>query len=77
MVISIDYHAAPEFKFPTQRDEGFVAYKLLIEGKMGFRPHRIIMVGDSSGANIAAAIIIKLIEEKLRIPDGLVLFYPG
>lgn len=44
---------------------------------MGFRPHRIIMVGDSAGANIASAVILRAIQEQVRIPDGLVMFYPA
>lgn len=77
IVISVDYHTAPEFKFPVQIDEGWSVYELLIEGKLGFRPHRIILVGDSAGGTIASSVILRAIQEKARIPDGLVMFYPA
>jgi acetyl esterase/lipase len=32
--------------------------------------------GDSAGGNLAAAVALKCVQESLRRPDGVVLFYP-
>ena len=39
-------------------------------------PEALIVVGESAGGNLAAAVAIATIELKLRRPDGLLLCYP-
>ena len=41
------------------------------------QPIKILLVGDSAGGNLVAALTNLLIEWKLRIPDGIVLVYPA
>ena len=38
---------------------------------------KIILVGDSAGGNIVAAVTIMAIERNYRVPDGIVLCYPA
>lgn len=40
-------------------------------------PKKIILVGDSAGGNLVAALTNLLIEMKLKTPDGIVLVYPA
>lgn len=40
-------------------------------------PFTVIMVGDSAGGNLIAALTNMLISFKLRVPDGIVLVYPA
>ena len=40
-------------------------------------PKKIILVGDSAGGNLVAALTNLLISFKLKIPDGIVLVYPA
>jgi hormone-sensitive lipase len=47
------------------------------ESQLGIKPNKIILVGDSAGGNLAAAITIMAITRGYRVPDGLILAYPG
>lgn len=40
-------------------------------------PVKIILVGDSAGGNLVAALINLLITCNIRLPDGIVLVYPA
>jgi hormone-sensitive lipase len=43
----------------------------------GRPPKKIVLVGDSAGGNLVAAITIMAIQRKYRVPDGAILAYPG
>ena len=47
------------------------------ESKLGIKPTKIILVGDSAGGNLVAACTLLSISRGFRIPDGLVLCYPA
>ena len=38
---------------------------------------KVILVGDSAGGNLVAALTIMAIKRKFRKPDGLLMFYPA
>ena len=40
-------------------------------------PEKIVIVGDSAGGNLAAALTTLLIQWKLPLPTGIVLVYPA
>lgn len=44
---------------------------------LGINPEKIILVGDSAGGNLVAAVTIMAIERNYRRPDGLILCYPA
>lgn len=38
---------------------------------------RVVLVGDSAGGNLVAALTVLAIKEKVRIPDGILMGYPA
>lgn len=79
-IISVDYGKAPQFPYPHGLHDCFQAYmwtlycyRQIYEAE----PLKIILVGDSAGGNLVAALTNMLLKLKLRAPDGLVLVYPA
>ncbi|GAA6005890.1 uncharacterized protein JCM10292_005604 [Rhodotorula paludigena] len=70
VIISFDYGKAPEYPFPFAIDEMYDAYSLLHTSKgkcigmnmRGEKDLKVVMTGDSAGANIATAMVIKILE---------------
>jgi hypothetical protein len=62
--------------YPTALNECFAVYQWVVDGRLGIRPSRIILAGDSAGGNLAVATCLKAIMEHKRTPDGMVLAYP-
>jgi len=83
-VFSIDYRLSPKWQFPAALNDVWQVYFYLIErgclelGINGGRPpKRIVVVGDSAGGNLTAAITVVSITRGYRVPDGIILAYPG
>jgi hormone-sensitive lipase len=75
----ISYSLAPEHSYPTPLDQCYAVYRWAAQGRLGFMPTRIILVGDSTGGHLAVGIVMRALletEGPVRIPDGLVLAYP-
>lgn len=55
-VLSLDYRLAPECPFPAAVDDAFAALTWAQDAAEvhGFNPHRVAIVGESSGGNLAA-----------------------
>lgn len=55
---------------------------LILASGLGFRPSKIVLVGESAGGNILTALVLRLTQQQLespypiRQPDALVLGYP-
>lgn len=76
-VIGIDYSLSPEAKFPVALDE-VGAVLAWIEGNaatLGVDPARILIGGDSAGANLAVAACLKRREQGLGKLAGMLLSY--
>ena len=67
-VLSVNYRLAPEHPFPTGLEDGLYSYKWLL--KEGYQPKNIIIGGDSSGANITLALLLKLRDKGIPLPTG-------
>ncbi|GAS90137.1 alpha/beta hydrolase [Mycolicibacterium brisbanense] len=76
-VLSIEYRLAPEAPFPAAPDDAMEAWQFAVEGcaDWGVDPQRIVLLGDSAGANLCAVLSNQLQHETLR-PRMQVLMYP-
>ncbi|MEP3890552.1 MAG: alpha/beta hydrolase [Hellea sp.] len=76
-VISVDYRLAPEHPFPAALDDAMMSLRWIKDNQaaLGIDASRIALSGDSSGANIAAA----LAQAAAGDPDicHQLLFYPA
>eukprot|EP00698_Gefionella_okellyi_P020838 TRINITY_DN6624_c0_g1_i1.p1 TRINITY_DN6624_c0_g1~~TRINITY_DN6624_c0_g1_i1.p1 ORF type:complete len:876 (+),score=158.75 TRINITY_DN6624_c0_g1_i1:102-2729(+) len=77
VAVSVDYSLAPDAPFPAALLEGYMAYKWVIDGGLGFVPRYVVLAGDSAGGNLATGVALKALLENIRVPDGLLLFYPA
>jgi len=65
IVFAIDYKVAPEYKFPAAVNDCYNAFKWINEhgGQFGGDTSRIIIKGESSGANLVAVVCQKAKQE--------------
>ena len=77
-VISVDYRLAPEHRFPAAVNDGAASVRWLYENcdSLNLDSHRIIVAGDSAGANIAAVMAIMSRDGDLPTFRAQLLFYP-
>ncbi|WP_235559758.1 MULTISPECIES: alpha/beta hydrolase [unclassified Methylophilus] len=78
VVVSLDYHQAPEHQFPTQPNEAFAAYQWLLahaEEINGDRK-RIAVAGESAGGNLAAVVSLMARDKDVTQPLHQLLIYP-
>ncbi|WJZ00049.1 Carboxylesterase NlhH [Corynebacterium hansenii] len=65
-VVSVDYRLAPEHPFPAGLDDAMAVYAALVGDGPG--PHRrVAVMGDSAGANLAAAVCLEA--KRLGLPQ--------
>ncbi len=71
IALLIEYRKAPEYPFPAALEDAIAAYKRLIfeRGKL---PENIVLAGDSAGGGLAFATILKIKEEDLPMPAGVI-----
>jgi acetyl esterase/lipase len=69
LVVNLDYRLAPEYPFPTAVHDIHTELKWIeknIEEKYNGNPNNIILVGESAGGNLAAAVTSRYLAEKLE-----------
>ena len=93
-VLSLDYRKAPEYPYPYALNECYDVYHTLVAtlgrciGLAGVATPRIILIGDSAGANFATGLCLMILQsagldqrlqdqEVLPVPEGLILIYPS
>ena len=74
-IILLDYSLMPDNKYPTQLNEAADLWNELTVLR-NIRPDNIILGGDSSGGNLALALIIKLRDMRKNLPRSLFLLSP-
>lgn len=76
-ILSIDYSLAPEAPYPRALNEIFFAYCWALNNceLLGSTCEKIILAGDSAGANLCLATLLKCIDKKIRKPDGIFIAY--
>ena len=77
-VVFPDYTRAPEERYPTAIEEGYAVLRHVAErgAEHGLEGSRLAVVGDSAGANIAAALTLLAKERCVPAIAAQVLFYP-
>ena len=78
IVVSVDYHHAPESKFPAQHDDAWAAFAWTVENihLLNGDAKRIAVAGESAGGNLAANVALMAKEKKTTQPVHQLLVYP-
>ncbi|XP_054014133.1 hormone-sensitive lipase [Hylaeus anthracinus] len=77
-ILSIDYSLAPEAPFPRALEEVLYAYAWALNHAstlLGSTIQKILLVGDSAGANLNLGVTLKCIQMNIRKPDGIFMAY--
>lgn len=72
--VTPDFRRAPEHPFPAALDDAVAVYRWLLDG--GSDPASIAIAGDSAGAGLAVATLVRARDEGLPMPAAAILFSP-
>ncbi len=77
IVISVDYRMAPEVVFPTPNHDcaDVLAWTRTAPPELGFKPHQVVLSGDSAGAHLALAIAYEALDQGQPV-QAVIAFYP-
>jgi acetyl esterase len=78
IVISVDYRLAPEHPFPSALNDVTAVKDWVLEnmGSIGGKGEKIILIGDSAGANLATVLALKSRDENRNDILCQILYYP-
>ena len=80
-VYLISYRLAPEHPYPAGFNDCLRAIEVLLDPAVpGNKMKKWVLMGDSAGGNLAAAVSLKLKEDNKRLPDKQILpcnFHPA
>jgi acetyl esterase/lipase len=78
IIISVDYHRAPENKFPAAPNDAYAAYEwtLAHAGEINGDPKRVAVGGESAGGNLATVVSLMARDRKAPLPLMQLLVYP-
>ena len=64
------YRLAPENPYPAAVDDALEAYRYLL--KKGYAPRQILLCGESAGGGLIYALCLRLRQEGMELPCGLI-----
>jgi acetyl esterase/lipase len=73
-VLLLDYRQAPEFAYPAPIDDAQATYTWLLD--QGFESAHIAFAGDSAGACLALSTVVRLRDNGIELPAGVLGFSP-
>lgn len=78
-VSSVDYRLAPEHRFPAAPEDCYAAAReVFLNGGLPGAPTRdIVLIGDSAGGNLAAAVSLMARDRGEFLPARQILIYPA
>ncbi|WP_413795582.1 MULTISPECIES: alpha/beta hydrolase [unclassified Pseudomonas] len=77
LVVAVDYRLAPEHPFPAGFADCLAVWRHLADAPFAIDPRRQLVVGDSAGGNLAAALCLALRDAGQPLPRAQVLIYPA
>lgn len=78
VMIAVDYHQAPEHKFPAALNDAYAAYLwvLLHAEELNVHRFKVAVGGESAGGNLAALVSIMARDKQAPMPVHQLLIYP-
>jgi len=79
MVISVDYHLAPEYPYPEGVEDCYLAVKWAVKNKseLNIDENKIVVSGDSAGGNFSAVLTLMAKDRKDFKIAKQILIYPA
>lgn len=77
-ILSIDYSLAPAAPFPRALEEVLYAYAWSLKHAstlLGSTAQKVLLIGDSAGANLNLGVTLKCLHMNIRKPDGIFMAY--
>ena len=78
IMVAVDYHQAPENKFPAAANDAYAAYSWVRAhaGEINGDPKRVAVGGESAGGNLATVVSMMARDKKEPLPLHQLLVYP-
>ena len=78
IMVAVDYHQAPEHKFPAAANDAYAAYTWVLEhaAEINGDPKRVAVGGESAGGNLATVVSMMARDKKGTLPVHQLLVYP-
>jgi len=78
IIVSVDYHQAPEHPFPAAANDAYAAYQWVLKHAAEFNgdAKRVAVGGESAGGNLATVVSLMARDKKDALPLHQLLIYP-
>ncbi len=74
-VIAVDYRLAPEHPYPAALEDALRAYRATLDSGL-ITADKILLAGESAGGGLAYSLCLRLREEGLPLPAGIIAISP-